>query len=36
MGRRHEMPRVPQNGLEEEDALDAEEIDVPPFLKKYT
>lgn len=36
MGRRHEMPQVPQNGLEEEDALDAEEIDVPPFLKKYT
>ncbi len=36
MGRRHEMPQVPRNGLEEESALDAEEIDVPPFLKKYT
>jgi hypothetical protein len=30
------MPQVPRNELEEEEALDAEEIDVPPFLKKYT
>jgi cell division protein FtsZ len=36
MGRRYEMPQVPRNELEEEEALDAEEIDVPPFLKKYT
>jgi cell division protein FtsZ len=36
MGRRREMPQVPRNGLAGEDALDAEEIDVPPFLKKYT
>jgi len=36
MGRRHDVPQAPQNGLEEENALDAEEIDVPPFLKKYT
>jgi len=36
MGRRHEVPQTPLNALEEENALDAEEIDVPPFLKNYT
>ena len=36
MGRRHEVPQSPHNSLEVENALDAEEIDVPPFLKKYT
>ncbi len=36
MGRRYETPPIPRNGLEEEEALDVEEIDVPPFLKKYT
>lgn len=36
MGRRHDTPQVPQQGIEEESALVAEEIDVPPFLKKYT
>ncbi|HXL37406.1 MAG TPA: cell division protein FtsZ [Ktedonobacteraceae bacterium] len=36
MGRRHEVSPVPQIGLEEENILDNEEIDVPPFLKKYT
>jgi cell division protein FtsZ len=36
MGRRHEMSKVPHNGLEEKNALDDEEIDVPPFLKKHT
>jgi cell division protein FtsZ len=34
MGRRYETPQVPRNGIEE--TLEAEEIDVPPFLKKYT
>jgi len=33
MGRRHEAPH---SGLEEENSLDDEEIDVPPFMKKYT
>src|SRR6266496_5827989 len=32
MGRRHEVPQAPLNALEEENASDAEEIDVPPFL----
>ncbi|HYX49324.1 MAG TPA: hypothetical protein VE843_06250, partial [Ktedonobacteraceae bacterium] len=36
MGRRHEASHLPRNGLEEENALDAEEIDVPPFMKKNT
>ncbi len=36
MGRRHEVPHVPRNGLKEENTGDAGEIDVPPFLKKYT
>jgi cell division protein FtsZ len=36
MGRRHEVSQVSHNDLEEENALDDEEIDVPPFLKKYT
>ena len=36
MGRRHEATHPPQNGLEEENAFDVEEIDVPPFMKKYT
>ena len=36
MGRRHEVPQVPHHDLDEEDASNAEEIDVPPFLKKYT
>ena len=36
MGRRHEVPQTLNNGLEEKNALEAEEIDVPPFLKKYT
>jgi cell division protein FtsZ len=36
MGRRHEMPHISRNGLEGEEALEVEEIDVPPFLKKYT
>ncbi len=36
MGRRHEASAVPQIGLEEENAVDAEDIDVPPFLKKNT
>ncbi len=36
MGRRHDTPHVPQQGIEEESALVAEEIDVPPFLKKYS
>ena len=36
MGRRHEVSPVPLNGLEAENILDNEEIDVPPFLKKYT
>src|SRR6266487_444944 len=36
MGRRHEVPQAPLNALEEENASDAEEIDVPPFLKNYT
>ena len=35
MGRRHDTPRVPQQGIEGEGELEAEEIDVPPFLKKY-
>ncbi len=35
MGRGQETPRVPQHGIEEEGKLEAEEIDVPPFLKKY-
>jgi len=36
MGRRHEVSQVSHNDLEEENSLDDEEIDVPPFLKKYT
>ena len=32
---RHEVSQVSRNGSEEENGLDAEEIDVPPFLKKY-
>jgi len=36
MGRRNEASHIPQNGLEEENASDVEEIDVPPFMKKYT
>jgi cell division protein FtsZ len=36
MGRRHEVSQVPNNRLEGENTLAAEEIDVPPFLKKYT
>ena len=36
MGHRHEVPQEPRNGSEEENGLDAEEIDVPPFLKKYS
>ncbi|HEY6286663.1 MAG TPA: cell division protein FtsZ [Ktedonobacteraceae bacterium] len=36
MGRRHDVPQAPPNALEEENALDEEEVDVPPFLKKYT
>jgi cell division protein FtsZ len=35
MGRRQEMPRVAQQGTEE-GRFEDEEIDVPPFLKKYT
>jgi cell division protein FtsZ len=35
MGRRNDSPRVPQHGIEEEGEFEAEEIDVPPFLKKY-
>ncbi len=35
MGRRQETPRTSQHGIEEEGELEAEEIDVPPFLKKY-
>ncbi len=34
MGRRQETPRASQHGSEEGE-LEAEEIDVPPFLKKY-
>lgn len=36
MGRSHEVSQVAQNGPEEEKIFDDEEIDVPPFLKKYT
>jgi cell division protein FtsZ len=36
MGRRHEAAPVSQQGLTEENVGDDEEIDVPPFLKKYT
>ena len=36
MGRKHEVSQVRHTGLEEGDALDDEEIDVPPFLKKNT
>jgi hypothetical protein len=36
MGRRHETPQIPHNGLEEVNALNDEEIDVPPFMKKYS
>jgi cell division protein FtsZ len=36
MGRRHEVSHLPHIDLKEEHALDAEEIDVPPFMKKYT
>ena len=36
MGRRHELPHVSRNDLEDENVADAEEIDIPPFLKKYT
>src|SRR5216684_1824599 len=35
MGRRHEAQRAPQKGIAKESELEAEEIDVPPFLKKY-
>ncbi len=35
MGQRQETPRVSQYGMEEEGELEVEEIDVPPFLKKY-
>jgi hypothetical protein len=30
------MLPIPQNGLDEENASDVEDIDVPPFMKKYT
>jgi len=36
MGRRHKLPQVPHNGLEEEKTLNDEEIDVSPFMKKDT
>jgi len=35
MGRRHEALRAPQKGIAKESELEAEETDVPPFLKKY-
>jgi cell division protein FtsZ len=35
MGHRRETQQGSQKGNEEEDELEAEEIDVPPFLKKY-
>jgi cell division protein FtsZ len=35
MGRRHDVPQ-PNKGLDGENAADDEEIDVPPFMKKYT
>jgi hypothetical protein len=35
MGRRHEAQRAPQKDIAKESELEAEEIDVPPFLKKY-
>lgn len=35
MGRRHEATHQSQNGIEEENSFDVEEIDVPPFMKKY-
>ena len=36
MGHRHEASPIPQNGLDEENASGVEDIDVPPFMKKYT
>jgi cell division protein FtsZ len=36
MGRRHEAPSTSQQSLTGENAGGNEEIDVPPFLKKYT
>mgnify|MGYP002403025513 CR=1 FL=1 len=36
MGRRQETPRVQSKQTDEEGELEADAIDVPPFLKKYT
>ena len=36
MGRRHEAPSASLQGLTGENADDNEEVDVPPFLKRYT
>lgn len=35
LGRRQEAQRAAQKGVTKESELEAEEIDVPPFLKKY-
>jgi cell division protein FtsZ len=36
MGRRQETPRIHPKQTDEEGELEADAIDVPPFLKKYT
>ena len=36
MGHRHDALPIPQNGLYEVNASEVEDIDVPPFMKKYT
>jgi hypothetical protein len=36
MGRRQDAPKVQPKQMDEERELEADAIDVPPFLKKYT